>query len=132
LQAVTNLISNAVKFTHSGHITVYCHKLSDNNRHLMPNDVPLLHDDWVLVSIQDTGIGISREDQEIVFDEFRQVDGSTTREYEGTGLGLAITRKLIKMMNGHIWLESELGQGSEFWIMLPIAKQKRGLTETIA
>jgi len=129
LQVVTNLISNAVKFTHSGYITVYCHSLSDGNRHQMPTDVPLLHDSWVLISIQDTGIGISAEDQEIVFDEFRQVDGSTTREYEGTGLGLAITRKLIKMMKGHIWLESELGQGSKFWIMLPIAKQKREMPE---
>lgn len=128
-QIITNLVSNAVKFTHSGHITIYSHALSDNNRHHLPTDIPLPHDDWVLISVQDTGIGIAPEDQEIIFDEFRQVDGSTTREYEGTGLGLSITRRLIKMMNGHIWLESELGRGSEFWIMLPMAQQKRGLVE---
>ena len=124
LQIVTNLVSNAIKFTHSGHIAIYSHMLGDDNRHNLPIDVPLAHDNWVLISIQDTGIGIGPKDQEIIFDEFRQVDGSTTREYEGTGLGLAITRKLVMMMNGHIWLKSELGQGSKFWIMLPIAQQK--------
>jgi signal transduction histidine kinase len=121
LQILMNLMSNAVKFTHSGHITLYCHILDRNNRHHLPANLPVRHDNWVLVGVEDTGIGISPDDQKIVFDEFRQVDGSPTREYEGTGLGLAITRKLIEMMDGHIWLESELGKGSTFWLLLPVA-----------
>lgn len=125
LQVVTNLVGNAVKFTHSGSITLYSYALNDNNRHNLPPNIPLAHDDWVLISVQDTGIGISAENKEIIFDEFRQVDGSPTREYEGTGLGLSITRKLVKMMNGHLWLESELGHGSKFWIMLPVAIEKQ-------
>jgi len=122
LQILMNLISNAVKFTHSGHITVYGHVLDATNRHSLPAGLPLLDDEWVLIGVKDTGIGIAPEDQRIVFDEFRQVDGSPTREYEGTGLGLAITHKLIEMMNGHIWIESELNRGSTFWLLLPIAK----------
>jgi signal transduction histidine kinase len=123
LQVVTNLVSNAVKFTHEGHIILYSHVLDDGNRLNLPPDLPLLHEDWVLLGVKDTGIGITPEDQKIIFDEFRQVDGSTTREYEGTGLGLAITRKLVKMMNGHIWLESEPGKGTQFWVMVPKAKK---------
>jgi signal transduction histidine kinase len=124
LQIVTNLVSNAIKFTHEGHITLYSHILDDGNRLNLPSDLPLPHEDWVLLAVKDTGIGITPEDQQIVFDEFRQVDGSTTREYEGTGLGLAITRKLVRMMNGHIWLESEPGKGTTFWVMIPKAAQQ--------
>lgn len=121
LQILMNLISNAVKFTHVGHITVHGQILGGNDRRSLPPALLLPHDDWVLIGVTDTGIGIAPEDQGIVFDEFRQVDGSITREYEGTGLGLAITRKLVEMMNGHIWLESQLNQGSSFWFLLPIA-----------
>jgi signal transduction histidine kinase len=122
LQILMNLISNAVKFTHAGYITVCSQVLDGNNRQYLPPALSLPRDDWVLVGVEDTGIGIASEDQKIVFDEFRQVDGSITREYEGTGLGLAITRKLVEMMNGHIWLESKLNQGSTFWLLLPIAE----------
>lgn len=122
LQILMNLISNAVKFTHAGHIAVYSQVLNGSNRQYLPPALSLLHDDWVLIGVEDTGIGIAAENQKIVFEEFRQVDGSITREYEGTGLGLAITRKLIEMMNGHIWLESELNRGSTFWLLLPIVK----------
>lgn len=122
LQTLMNLISNAVKFTHTGQITVRSQVLDESTRRYLPPALSLPHDDWVLIGVMDTGIGVAPENHGIVFDEFRQVDGSITREYEGTGLGLAITRKLIEMMNGYIWLESELGRGSTFWLLLPVAK----------
>ena len=71
-------------------------------------------------TVIDTGIGIHPDDQRIIFDEFRQADGSSTREFGGTGLGLAITRKLVEMMGGRIWLESTPGQGSAFTFSLPV------------
>ena len=70
-------------------------------------------------SISDTGIGISDNDKKLVFEAFTQVDGSTIREYQGTGLGLAITKRLIKMHNGHIWVDSQIGHGSTFNVLLP-------------
>ena len=72
---------------------------------------------WCAVS--DTGIGIAPENQALIFDEFRQVDGTATREYSGTGLGLAITRKLVEMMGGDITVHSALGAGSTFTFRLP-------------
>ena len=80
---------------------------------------------WVRCSVEDTGIGITPQDQQIIFDEFRQVDGSTTREYGGTGLGLAITKKLIARMGGRLWVESEgvVGKGSTFVFELPVVTE---------
>jgi signal transduction histidine kinase len=71
------------------------------------------------ISVADTGIGIAAADQEVIFDEFRQLkSGSAPRE--GTGLGLALTRKFVEMHGGRIWVESELGKGSKFTINLPV------------
>lgn len=108
-QIVTNLLSNAVKFTPEGAITV-------TTREVERNGVQ-----YVETTVTDTGIGISPEDQKIIFDEFRQADGSSTRVYGGTGLGLAITKKLVEMMDGDIWVESEPGTGSSFSFALPVA-----------
>jgi signal transduction histidine kinase len=100
-----NLISNANKFTpEGGSITVSCHTAEP---------------DEILFSIQDTGVGIRVEDQQIIFEEFRQVDGSMTREVPGTGLGLAISRRIVEIHNGSIWVESELGKGSTFYVCFP-------------
>ncbi len=79
---------------------------------------------YVVVSVSDQGIGIDEDDFEIVFDEFRQVDGSLTREYNGTGLGLAISKKLVEMHRGHIWVTSQQGKGSTFYFTLPVSHRE--------
>ncbi len=107
-QIATNLIGNAVKFTKQGGVTVQLRVVKENDQSA------------VSTSVIDTGIGIRPEDQQIIFDEFRQADGSTTREYGGTGLGLAITKKLVEMMGGRIWVESRQGEGSTFTFTLPV------------
>ncbi len=108
-QIVTNLLSNAIKFTHSGSITIVCRVVKWHNRVFIQTDVI------------DTGIGISKTDQGYIFDEFRQVDSSSTRQYGGTGMGLAITKRLVELMGGAIWVGSELGKGSTFSFTLPAA-----------
>lgn len=106
-QILLNLLSNAVKFTETGKVEVHVSESSGN----------------VTFAVTDTGIGISPEDQTCIFDEFRQVDGSSTRKYQGTGLGLAIARKLAVMLGGEIDVESELGRGSTFSVVLPVKTQ---------
>lgn len=105
-QVLLNLLSNAHKFTPPEHeITLSC-GLADRAT--------------MVFSVMDTGIGIKPEDQEIIFEEFRQADGSAGREVEGTGLGLAISKRLVEMHGGSIWLESEYGQGTTFSFLLPL------------
>lgn len=119
-QIVTNLFSNAVKFTQEGSIKVFVEVKSETRLNPKSDENPTQEVVWV--SVQDTGIGIKLEDQLIIFDEFRQADGSATRQYGGTGLGLAITKKLIEMMGGRIWVDSEPGQGSTFTFVLPTSR----------
>jgi len=103
-QILYNLISNAVKFTpKAGRIVIDCR--GDGN---------LVH-----ISVTDTGIGIRAEDQAIIFEEFRQVEGAVDATHEGTGLGLAITKRLVEQQGGRISVESELGKGSRFTFTLP-------------
>src|SRR5258708_27600859 len=94
-QIVTNLLGNALKFTKQGGIMVQASVVEEQG-------VPM-----VLTSVTDTGIGIRKSDHMIIFDEFRQADGSTTREFGGTGLGLAISKKLVEMMGGRIWADNK-------------------------
>jgi PAS domain S-box-containing protein len=105
-QVITNLVSNAVKFTEKGCITL-TYGCADQKH--------------VFLEVSDTGIGMSEEDQKVIFEEFRQVDGSSTRRAGGTGLGLTITRRLIELHGGEINVTSVLGVGSTFRILLPIA-----------
>ena len=104
-QVLVNLLSNAVKFTpEGGQIKVEA----------------TLGDSAVIISVTDTGIGIAREDQEAIFEEFRQVGSNYAQKREGTGLGLSPTRKFVEMHCGKIWVESELGKGSTLTFTLPI------------
>ena len=107
-QVFVNLLSNAIKFTHQGCITITTRLAEQAGRQC------------VQAAIADTGIGISQDDQAIIFDEFRQVDSSSTRTYAGTGLGLAICKKLVEMMGGSIWVHSAPGEGSVFTFALPV------------
>ncbi len=108
-QIIVNLLSNAIKFTPTGGVTITCRKIDQRG------------DVYIQTAVADTGIGISEGNRELIFDEFRQVDGSSTRAYGGTGMGLALTKKLVEMMGGTIWVESELNQGSTFTFLLPAA-----------
>ena len=102
-QILVNLVGNAVKFTERGAIEVSVETESESEAGV------LLH-----FRVRDSGIGIPRAKQEMIFEAFTQVDSSTTRNYGGTGLGLAITSRLVQLMGGTIWVESEPGQGSVF------------------
>jgi PAS domain S-box-containing protein len=102
-QVLLNLVSNAVKFTEQGEVQVSVIRKQETDGSIE-----------LQFSIRDTGLGITPEEQEKIFDAFRQADGSTNRRYGGTGLGLSISRQLTEMMGGHMWLESVHGEGSTF------------------
>jgi signal transduction histidine kinase len=105
-QIVVNLLSNAVKFTHQGGIEVAVALQAE--------------DRTAIISVSDTGIGIAREHHERIFEDFRQVDDTPTRQYGGTGLGLAICRRLANALGGRIALRSEIGKGSTFTLTIPV------------
>jgi signal transduction histidine kinase/CheY-like chemotaxis protein/ligand-binding sensor domain-containing protein len=108
-QILINLLVNAVKFTEHGSVRLQVSRETPSNGN--GNDVDI----GLLFAIRDTGIGIAADNQAVIFEPFRQADSSTTRQYGGTGLGLAISHKLVLMMKGRMWLESELGKGSTFY-----------------
>ncbi|MFQ5612928.1 MAG: sensor histidine kinase [Anaerolineae bacterium] len=119
---LNNLLSNAIKFTHQGGVEIRCQQLDKNRdfKHLPPKRRPL-NGQWIGIKVIDTGVGIPPEMQEVIFDEFRQVDGSSTRRFGGMGLGLALSRRLIEMQGGYIWVESAPNRGSTFTFALPAA-----------
>jgi len=106
LQVMKNLINNAIKFTEKGSVKIGCKKAGDDQK--------------IILYVQDTGVGIASEHFGLIFDQFRQIDGSNTRKFGGTGLGLAICKNLIHMMGGRIWVESEAGEGALFQVELPL------------
>jgi PAS domain S-box-containing protein len=127
-QIILNLLNNAIKFTKEGEIGVCVSpsagkktgKKSKEDRYA------------VQISVQDTGIGIPPEKQKLIFETFTQADSSTTRRYGGTGLGLAITRALVEKMSGSIWVESEVGEGSEFTFTLRLRESDTAVTADIS
>ena len=108
-QVLMNLVSNAIKFTEAGAVAIRA-KVEDGS---------------FVVAVSDTGVGIAPEDRERVFEEFQQVDSSSTRRKGGTGLGLAIARRIVELHGGRIWVESTPGQGSTFAFTLPLRVGER-------
>jgi signal transduction histidine kinase len=106
-QVIINLVNNAIKFTDQGTVNITCRKV----------------DDYILMSVRDTGIGISKEEIKKLFHPFVQIENNSIKKNEGTGLGLSICKKLVELLKGGISVESEIGKGSEFKIELPIYSQ---------
>ena len=111
-QIVMNLIGNAIKFTQQGDVVLHVSLVEERSEQVM-----------VRFEIADTGIGISLEARDRLFQSFSQADASMTRKYGGTGLGLAISKRLVEMMGGTIGVESEPGQGSHFWFVVTLEQQ---------
>ncbi len=111
-QILTNLVGNAVKFTHSGHVLIRVTGVPD-----AMDDASDIH-----FAIEDTGIGIAPDKIDHIFGEFNQADDDRARQFEGTGLGLAITQRLVEMMQGAVWVDSEEGKGSCFGFRLSLSR----------
>jgi signal transduction histidine kinase len=107
-QILVQLLTNALKFTEKGRIDLTIQAINEGGN------------DFLKIAVADTGIGIKREDQEIIFEAFRQLDGSSTRQYAGTGLGLGLAKKLAAALGGTIQVWSEVGVGSVFSLLLPV------------
>jgi signal transduction histidine kinase len=129
-QLLHNLLSNAIKFTASGEVVVEVDRgaiscdLSEENETAKKG---FSHGQafYLFFAVRDTGIGIERAQQEVIFERFSQADSSSHRCYEGTGLGLAISKQLIELMGGTIGVESEPEKGSRFWFSLPVPEEGR-------
>jgi signal transduction histidine kinase len=111
-QVLKNLLANAFKFTPKGRVTL----------RIAPEGAGK-----VAFAVADTGIGIPADKQQVIFEAFRQADGSTSRVYGGTGLGLSISRELTRLLGGELRLASAPGQGSTFTLVLPLADQRATL-----
>ncbi len=107
-QILHNLVGNAIKFTKAGTVSVSAR----------------VREQYLAVTVSDTGIGIPKDKLDSIFEAFEQADGSTEREYGGTGLGLSVTRDLVKLHGGRIWAESDPGKGSDFTFTLPVSGEK--------
>ena len=108
-QVILNLLGNAIKFTEEGEVRVEA----------------TVSNETFMVSVSDTGPGLSEADQKTIFEEFHQVDGSSTREKGGTGLGLSIAKRIVEMHGGRIWVESTHGKGSTFRFTLPVRAERQ-------
>jgi signal transduction histidine kinase/CheY-like chemotaxis protein/HAMP domain-containing protein len=131
-QIIKNLVSNAIKFTDKGNVTLSIRKPSE----FECDAIGCKTNEYVAIEVSDTGLGIPDEKQQIIFEAFRQSDGTTSRKYGGTGLGLTISRELASLLGGKILLESTMGEGSKFVFIFPMNKahtiEMRDLTEAVA
>lgn len=121
-QIIQNLISNAIKFTHQGGVTLSV-DYDENEDFKKSNKVGFIF------TIRDSGIGIPEDRLPFLFDKFTQADASTTRLYGGTGLGLAISKKIVNILGGRIWVESTVGKGTTFYVLLHFEKAETPLVE---
>lgn len=121
-QVLVNLMSNAVKFTQAGRVSLSC---AAEMKTVNGEERPFL-----TFNVQDSGVGISADRQQNIFDPFIQADSSTTRQFGGTGLGLSISRQLVRLMGGDIGVESKLGQGSTFWFNLTLERPQADQSES--
>ncbi len=108
-QILVNLVGNAIKFTQEGHVTLRAEVLQHEDAQLQ-----------LVFTVQDSGVGIAEGAEEAIFEPFTQADGSTTRRFGGTGLGLPISKRLCELMQGDIWLESKVNEGTNFYVSLTL------------
>ncbi|MDN3678787.1 LuxQ periplasmic sensor domain-containing protein [Vibrio tapetis subsp. quintayensis] len=125
-QVILNLLSNAIKFTSLGSIKLHFYFAEPNTDKVTRNNVQSL-----CVVVQDTGIGLTGESIQSMFEPFTQAERTTTREFGGSGLGLAIVKNLLDMMGGDIQVESALGQGSEFTMTIPVTVSKNAMLDAV-
>jgi signal transduction histidine kinase/DNA-binding response OmpR family regulator len=125
-QILVNLVGNAVKFTERGEVVISVRVDPQGQK---PESTSILH---LLFTVRDTGIGVAASKQQQIFQAFSQADGSTTRKYGGTGLGLTISKRLVEMMHGRIWLESNPGAGTTFYFTVPVERVVGKSKEDIA
>ncbi|MGR3520588.1 MAG: response regulator [Roseovarius sp.] len=118
-QILTNLVGNAVKFTEAGHVMIRVTGVQAGEG----------SEADIRIALEDTGIGIPPDKLDHIFGEFNQADDAQSRKFEGTGLGLAISRKLVRLMGGDLWVESEQGRGSTFGFSLPLPVAEAGMPE---
>lgn len=116
VQIVTNLLGNAIKFTDHGEVHLRVHSNGDR----------------MVIEVSDTGIGIAVAKQDIIFDEFTQIESGSTRQYGGSGLGLSIVKRLVMLMNGSVKLSSEVGRGSTFTVDLPLSLATQATSQSAA
>ena len=126
-QVLTNLVSNAIKFTQTGEIEITSRVVNARELHYdqcFEEDIKKLQGNYLQVCVEDHGIGIERKDLNHVFEKFAQIENSLSRQVGGSGLGLPIARQLMESHNGAIWCDSEINKGSKFYFVIPVANDK--------